>query len=141
MPLLTSSLFVLRGPFAIDRTLISNYQLLFLCLSSAPPAPFLLLPPSPSFSRSATTAATFSILLPSFSTTLPPSQLGTADAGMKDPSFENPELNGPLLKAWSRSVCSHAMPTFRDFFLANFNRLGLFTCIFFPKTPPEIFLC
>ena len=37
-------------------------------------------------------------------------------------------------------IAMHATLAARDFFLANFYPSGLFTCIFFPKSSPELFL-
>ena len=36
-------------------------------------------------------------------------------------------------------IAMHAMPTARDFFLANFYPSGLFACIFFPESLPSVF--
>ena len=64
-------------------------------------------------------------------------QWGSADAEIKDPSVESPELKSALFKAWSRSVYGWP-PTARDFFLATFYPPGPFTCIV-SKTFPECF--
>ena len=63
------------------------------------------------------------------------SRWGTADAEIKDPSVEKPELtfkpgDGPY-------IAMHATHTDRDFFLAAFYRSSPFTCIFFSKTFPS----
>ena len=44
-------------------------------------------------------------------------QWATADAEIRDPSFENPELKGSPFKAWSRSEYSHAFFTYCQGFL------------------------
>ena len=67
-------------------------------------------------------------------------QWAAADAEFKVPSDENTELKGSPINAWSRSIAMYAMPTAKDFFLANFYPSGPFTCIF-SKTFPEFFLC
>ena len=46
----------------------------------------------------------------------------------------------PLKPGVDQNIATHASPTVRDFFLANFNRSGPFTCIF-SKTSPEFSLC
>ena len=66
-------------------------------------------------------------------------QWGAVDAEIKVPSDENTELKGSPFNAWSRSIAMYAMPTAKDFFLANFYPSGPFTCIF-SKTSPEFFV-
>ena len=58
-----------------------------------------------------------------------PSQLGIADAEIIDPSVENPKILPSLKQV---RIAMLAVPTARDFFLANFYSAGPFTCIF-PK--------
>ena len=47
----------------------------------------------------------------------------------------------PLKPGVSQYIAIHATLTARNFFLAYFYPSGPFTCIFFPKPPPILFLC
>ena len=70
------------------------------------------------------------------------SQMGTADAEIKDPSVENPGLKcSPSLKSRvGQNIALHASPTAKNFSLAHFYRLGPFTFIF-SQSLLEFFLC
>ena len=63
----------------------------------------------------------------------------TADAEMKDPSVENPELKCSPFNAWSRSEYSHTCLTCYEGFLVWINLYlpGPFIFIF-SKTPTEV---
>ena len=78
------------------------------------------------------------LLLPCLPVSLSPPLWGTTDAGIKDPSVENPEL--PFKPAAVPYIAMHAAFTARVFLLANFHPYGPLTCIS-PQTSPELFLC
>ena len=65
----------------------------------------------------------------------PGSARGTVDAEIKDPSVGDPEPKCSLVKAWSRSGCSHACFIYCHRFLpwTDFCPPSPFTCIF-PKS-------
>ena len=66
---------------------------------------------------------------------------GTADAEMKHPSVENPDLKVlPFKPGAGLYIALRATPTTGDFFLAKFYPSGPFTCVL-SKTSPEFFLC
>ena len=67
-------------------------------------------------------------------------QWSTADAEIKDPSVEKPELKGSPFKAWSMSVYSHACFTYCQRFLpsTNFYPPGPISFVFFfPESLPS----
>ena len=67
---------------------------------------------------------------------------GTANADIKDPSLENPELKDSLLKhGLGQNITINASPNARDFFLELFSTRPVHSSAFFPKTSPEFFLC
>ena len=72
-----------------------------------------------------------------------PPQWRTADAEIRIPPVENPELKVlPFKPGVGPNIALHATPTARDFFLGNFCPSGPFTCIFFfPKLLLSFFLC
>ena len=74
-------------------------------------------------------------------TPVTPPLWGTADAEIKVPSVEKPELRGYPLKAWGRSVYSHACYAY-----CHWSHLCQFLSsrsirLHFSKTSPELFLC